>query len=41
LFNVFNANTVLVRTGNADGAFNRINEIQAPRIARFGMRLGF
>jgi Carboxypeptidase regulatory-like domain/TonB-dependent Receptor Plug Domain len=41
LFNVFNANTVLVRTGNADGAFNRINEIQAPRIVRFGMRLGF
>jgi hypothetical protein len=41
LFNVFNANTVLVRTGNADGAFNTINEIQAPRIARFGVKLGF
>jgi hypothetical protein len=41
LFNVLNADTVLVRTGNADGAFNLINEIQAPRIARFGVRLGF
>jgi hypothetical protein len=41
LFNVLNADTVLVRTGNADGAFNTINEIQAPRIARIGVRLGF
>jgi hypothetical protein len=42
LFNVFNSGTVLVRQGNADSTIlNRINEILAPRIARFGLRLSF
>jgi hypothetical protein len=42
LFNVLNSGTVLVRNGSASStAFNRIDEILAPRIARFGVRLGF
>ena len=42
LFNIFNSGTVLVRNGSASSsAFNRIDEILAPRIARFGVRLGF
>jgi hypothetical protein len=42
VFNLLNQGTVLVRNGSASSAvFNRIDEILAPRIARFGVRLGF
>ena len=45
VFNLFNANTVLVRNGNitATGAtgFNAIAQNVSPRIARIGVQLGF
>lgn len=42
VFNVFNGNTELNRNVNAGSAtFNRLEEIQAPRIARFGLRYNF
>lgn len=41
VFNLLNQGTVLVRNGSASSnVFNRIDEILAPRIARFGVRLG-
>ena len=41
-FNVFNANTDLNRNVNAGAAtYNRLEEIQAPRIVRFGVRFNF
>jgi hypothetical protein len=42
LFNVFNSNTELsrVRT-HSSGAFNRLDEILNPRVARLGLRLQF
>jgi hypothetical protein len=45
VFNLFNANTVLVRNGNitATGAtgFNAIAQNLSPRIARLGLQIGF
>ena len=42
LFNVFNANTVLVRNRNIDSPqFGRIAQNLSPRIVRFGVRVGF
>jgi hypothetical protein len=42
LFNVFNANTVLVRNRNIDSpTFQRIAQNLSPRIIRFGVRVGF
>jgi hypothetical protein len=45
VFNLFNANTVLVRNGNitATGAtgFNAIAQNLSPRIARIGLQIGF
>ena len=42
LFNVFNANTVLVRNRNIDSpSFQRIAQNLSPRILRFGVRVGF
>jgi hypothetical protein len=42
LFNVFNANTVLVRNRNIDSpSFGRIAQNLSPRILRFGVRIGF
>jgi hypothetical protein len=42
LFNAFNSNTVLNRNRNAgSGVFNRVDEILAPRIARFGVTVDF
>jgi hypothetical protein len=42
LFNVFNANTVLVRNRNIDSpSFGRIAQNLSPRIVRFGARVGF
>ncbi|HEU0107814.1 MAG TPA: hypothetical protein VFT38_16655, partial [Vicinamibacteria bacterium] len=42
LFNVFNANTELYRNPSASGtAFNRLDEILAPRIARVSARFTF
>jgi hypothetical protein len=42
LFNVFNSNTTLRLVDSPDStAFNSINEIVNPRIARFGLRLTF
>ena len=42
LFNVLNANTVLVRNRNVDSpAFGRITQNLSPRILRFGVRIGF
>lgn len=41
VFNVFNANTVLRRTDNADGNLDRIQQIMNPRIARLGVKLAF
>ena len=39
---MFNANTELYRNPNAAGAtFNRLDEILAPRIVRFGVRFSF
>ena len=41
-FNVFNAGTETNRNTNASSAtYNRLEEIQAPRIIRFGARLNF
>ena len=41
-FNIFNANTDLNRNVNAGAAtYNRLEEIQAPRIVRFGVRFNF
>jgi hypothetical protein len=41
-FNVLNSNTELNRVVNASStAFNRLEEITAPRIVRFGARFGF
>jgi len=41
-FNVWNANTDLFRLVNAGStAFNRLEEILAPRIFRLGVRFGF
>jgi hypothetical protein len=42
LFNVFNSSTELNRNRQASsGAFNRLDEILSPRIARFGIRFNF
>jgi hypothetical protein len=42
LFNVFNANTALVRGRNAAAAtFNQISQNLSPRILRFGLRATF
>jgi hypothetical protein len=42
VFNALNANTEMVRILDAtSAAFNRLDEIQAPRIARLGVRLTF
>jgi hypothetical protein len=43
LFNVMNSNTELNRINNvaSSSTFNRLDEIMAPRIARFGLRLAF
>ncbi len=41
VFNVFNANTVLRRTDNADGRIDRVQQIMNPRIARLGLKLTF
>jgi hypothetical protein len=42
LFNVFNANTELVRNRNIDSpTFRRIAQNLSPRILRFGVRVGF
>ncbi|HXD73088.1 MAG TPA: hypothetical protein VN628_05115, partial [Vicinamibacterales bacterium] len=45
VFNLFNANTVLVRNGNitATGStgFNAVAQNLSPRIARIGVQLGF
>ncbi len=42
LFNVLNASTVLQRQGRMNlSTFNRIDEVQAPRIWRFGARISF
>ena len=42
LFNVMNANTVLVRNRNIDSpSFGRIAQNLSPRILRFGVRVGF
>jgi Carboxypeptidase regulatory-like domain/TonB-dependent Receptor Plug Domain len=42
LFNVMNANTVLVRNRNIDSpSFGRIAQNLSPRILRFGLRVGF
>lgn len=41
-FNVFNGNTTLRQVDAADSsAFGRVDEIQSPRLVRFGLRLGF
>jgi hypothetical protein len=41
-FNVFNSNTELNRNVNASAAtYNRLEEIMAPRIVRFGLRFNF
>ena len=41
-FNVFNSGVELERTRDAaSSAFNRLDEILNPRIARFGLRLTF
>lgn len=42
LFNVFNANTALVRARNAAAAnYRQIAQCQSPRILRLGVRVGF
>jgi hypothetical protein len=42
VFNVLNDNTVLQRNGRMNIAtFNRIDEVQAPRVVRLGARLSF
>jgi len=42
MFNVFNSNTELNRVHDASSdAFNRLDEILAPRIVRFGARVSF
>ena len=42
LFNVFNSNTELYRNPSAGGsAYNRLDEILAPRIARLSARFTF
>lgn len=42
VFNVLNADTVLQRNGRLNIAtFNRIDEVQAPRVVRVGARLSF
>jgi len=42
VFNVFNANTVLVRNNNVlSTAFNQIGQNLSPRLVRFGFELGF
>ena len=42
VFNVFNANTVLVRNNNAlSPGFNAIAQNLSPRIIRFGATVGF
>jgi hypothetical protein len=42
VFNALNANTEMVRILDATStAFNRLDEIQAPRIARLGLRFSF
>ncbi len=42
LFNVFNANTALVRNNNIGApTFNQIAQNLSPRIARFGLMIGF
>ena len=42
VFNVLNANTVLVRNRNIDSpSYGRITQNLSPRILRFGLRVGF
>ena len=42
LFNVMNANPILVRNRNAgSAAFNQPQQVLSPRILRFGVRLNF
>jgi hypothetical protein len=42
LFNAFNSNTVLGRNRNASSSvFRRVDEVLAPRVARFGVQLNF
>ncbi|MFN2387305.1 MAG: carboxypeptidase regulatory-like domain-containing protein [Thermoanaerobaculia bacterium] len=42
VFNVLNENTVIQRNGRLNqGTFNRIDEVQAPRVVRLGARLSF
>jgi carboxypeptidase family protein/TonB-dependent receptor-like protein len=41
LFNLFNSNTELYRNPQANGAYNRLDEILAPRIARLSARFTF
>ena len=42
VFNVFNANTVLVRNNNIlSTTFNQIAQNMSPRIVRFGLEVGF
>ena len=42
VFNVFNSNTEMNRINQANSsAYGRLDEILAPRIARFGARVSF
>ena len=42
VFNVFNANTVLVRNNNIlSTTFNQVVQNLSPRIVRFGVEVGF
>jgi hypothetical protein len=42
VFNLFNANTVLVRNNNIlSNTFNQIAQNLSPRIVRFGVEVGF
>ena len=42
VFNLFNANTVLLRNGNITATtFNQIAQNLSPRIARIGVQIGF
>jgi hypothetical protein len=42
LFNVFNANTELVRNRNAASpTYGQLSQNLSPRILRFGLRVGF
>jgi hypothetical protein len=41
VFNVFNANTVLVRANNAAATTFPISQNLSPRVARIGLQIGF